>query len=294
MQKGMFLGYKVNTEGLKVCPDKADAVLSQPSPGCLKDVQKLNGQLASLNRFLSKSAEKSLPFFKTLKKCTKKIDFQWTQEAEIAFKQMKKLIAEIPMLTAPKEKEELIMYLVAAKEAISAVLMTERGGKQLPVYFVSRALRGPEINYTPMKKLVLALLSANRRLKRYFQAHTIVAKDIDQRTDIGRFYHESSCIDGSGAGLILTNPDGFEFTYAIRFRFEATNNEAEYEALIASLRITEQIGVKNLQANVDSRLVANQVNDSFSSINSMLFFSHTNSRRLLQEQNPIIPVIILK
>ncbi|GJY77495.1 reverse transcriptase domain-containing protein [Tanacetum coccineum] len=105
MQEGMFLGYKVNTDGLKVCPDKADAVLSLPSPRCLKDVQKLNGKLASLNRFLSKSAEKSLPFFKTLKKCTKKSDFQWTQEAEAAFKQMKKLIAELPMLTAPKEKE---------------------------------------------------------------------------------------------------------------------------------------------------------------------------------------------
>ncbi|GJX71925.1 reverse transcriptase domain-containing protein [Tanacetum coccineum] len=156
---------RLNAEGLKVCPDKADAVLSLPSSGCLKDVQKLNGKLASLNRFLLKSAEKSLLFFKTLKKCTKKGDFQWTQEAEVAFKQMKKLIAELPMLTAPKEKEELIMYLAATKEAISAVLMTERGGKQLPMYFVSRALRGPEINYTPMKNLILALLSASRRLK---------------------------------------------------------------------------------------------------------------------------------
>ncbi|GJZ17996.1 reverse transcriptase domain-containing protein [Tanacetum coccineum] len=78
------------------------------------------------------------------------------------------------MLTAPKEKEELIIYLAAAKEAISAVLMTEREGKQIPVYFVSRALRGPEINYNPMEKLVLALLSASRRLKRYFQAHAII------------------------------------------------------------------------------------------------------------------------
>ncbi|GJX40553.1 reverse transcriptase domain-containing protein [Tanacetum coccineum] len=325
MQEGMFLGYKVNTEGLKVCPDKADAVLSLLSPGYLKDVQKLNGKLASLNRFLLKSAEKSLPFFKTLKRCTKKIDFQWTQEAEVAFKQMKKLIAELPMLTAPKEKEELIIYPAAAKEAISAVLMIEMGGKQLPVYFVIRALRGPEVNYTPMEKLVLALLSASRRLKRYFQAHTIVVitdqpiKQLLSKSEIsGRmlkwkfelegydiqyrprtsikgqiladfiverpdeespdelmaepeelpepwtlFTDGSSCIDGSGAGLILTNPEGVEFTYAMRFRFEATNNEAEYEALIAGLRIAEQIGVKNLQANLDSRLVANHVNGSY-------------------------------
>nr|GFA36154.1 copia protein [Tanacetum cinerariifolium] len=55
---------------------------------------------------------------------------------------IKQLIDELPMLRAPKEKEELIMYLAAAKEAISAVLMTKRDGKQVPIYFVSRALQG--------------------------------------------------------------------------------------------------------------------------------------------------------
>ncbi|GJX66956.1 reverse transcriptase domain-containing protein [Tanacetum coccineum] len=174
VEEGMFLGYKVNTKGLKVCLDKVDAVLSLPSLKCLKDVQKSNGKLASLNRFLAKSAKKSLPFFKTLKKCTKKSDFHWTAEAEEAFKQMKQLIAELPMLTAPMEKEELIVYLAAAKETVSAVLMTEREAKQMPIYFVSRALRGLELNYTSMEKLVLALVHASKRLKRYFQAHPII------------------------------------------------------------------------------------------------------------------------
>ncbi|GJY36921.1 reverse transcriptase domain-containing protein [Tanacetum coccineum] len=322
MWEGTFLGYKVDADGLRVCPDKVEAVLSLPSLKCLKDVQKLNGKLASLNIFLSKSSEKSLPFFKTLKKCTKKSDFQWTAKVEMAFKQMKRLIAELPMLTAPKEKEELIMYLAAAKEAISAVLMMERDGKQMPIYFVSHALQGPEVNYTPMEKLILALVSASKRLKRYFQAHTIVVitdqpirqmlsnpevagrllkwrfeleeHDIHYRprksvkgqiladfiverleddpldtTMEGKeelpdpwvlFTDGSSCIDGSRAGLIITNPEGMEFTYALRFRFNATNNEAEYETLIAGLRIAEQMGVRNLQANVDSRLLANQVN----------------------------------
>ncbi|GJX03136.1 reverse transcriptase domain-containing protein [Tanacetum coccineum] len=77
------------------------------------------------------------------------------------------------------------------------------------------------------------------------------------------FTDGASCTDGFGAGLILTNPEGMEFTYALRFRFDATNNKAEYEALITGLRIAEQMGVKNLQANVDSRLVANQVNGTY-------------------------------
>ncbi|GJR21181.1 reverse transcriptase domain-containing protein [Tanacetum coccineum] len=119
---------------MKVCPNKVDVVLSLASLKCLKDVQKLNGKLASLNRFLAKSTEKSLPFFKTFKKCTKKSDFHWTTEAKEAFKQMKRLIAELPMLTAPMKKEELIVYLAAAKETVSVVLMTEREAKQMPIY----------------------------------------------------------------------------------------------------------------------------------------------------------------
>ncbi|GKF09865.1 reverse transcriptase domain-containing protein [Tanacetum coccineum] len=73
VEEGMFLGYKVNTKGIKVCPDKVEAVLSLPSPKCLKDVQKLNGKLASLNRFLSKSAEKSLPFSKLKRNARRKV-----------------------------------------------------------------------------------------------------------------------------------------------------------------------------------------------------------------------------
>ncbi|GJR02345.1 reverse transcriptase domain-containing protein [Tanacetum coccineum] len=128
IEEGIFLGYKVSTRGLKVGPDKVDAVLSLPSPKCLKDVQKLNGKLV---------------------------------KAKEAFKQMKQLIAELPMLVAPMDEEELIVYLAAAKETVSAVLMTEREAKQMPIYIVSRALRGPEVNYTSMKKLVLALVHAS-------------------------------------------------------------------------------------------------------------------------------------
>ncbi|GJV62791.1 reverse transcriptase domain-containing protein [Tanacetum coccineum] len=182
-----------------------------------------------------------------------------------------KLIAELPTLTAPMEKEELIVYLAATREAVSAVLMAEREAKQMPVYFVSRALQGPEINYTSMEKLYRPRTSVKGQILVDF----IVERPEDDFPDTPMeaeeelsdpwilFTDGSSCVDGSRAGLILTDPEGGEFTYALRFRFEATNNEAEYEALIAGLKIAEQIGVKNLQVSVDSCLVANQVNGSY-------------------------------
>nr|GEU82199.1 reverse transcriptase domain-containing protein [Tanacetum cinerariifolium] len=197
MREGTFLGYKVNADGSKVCLDKVEAVLSFLSPKCLKDVQK-----------------------RLLVDC----ESGGVQTNE-------KSIAELPMLTAPKEKEELIIYLAAAKRAISAVLMTERDGKQMPIYFVSRALRGPKTNYTPMEKLILALDTPMEDEEALLDTWIL-------------FIDGSSCIDGSRVGLIITNPEGMEFTYTLRFRFDATNNEAEYEALIAGLRITEQMGIK--------------------------------------------------
>ncbi|GKD95317.1 reverse transcriptase domain-containing protein, partial [Tanacetum coccineum] len=113
---------------------------------------------------------------------------------------------------------------------------------------------GPELNYTLMEKLVLSLVFTANRLRR---SRTSVVETPQEPWTL--FTNESSCVDGSGAGLILTSPKGTEFIYALRFQFTASNNAAEYEALIAGLRITAQIGVRNVHVSVDSKLVASQV-----------------------------------
>ncbi|GKF52846.1 reverse transcriptase domain-containing protein [Tanacetum coccineum] len=59
--EGMFLGYLIEPDGIKPCLEKTKAVIQLPSPRTMKEVQSLNGKLAGLNRFLSKSADKSLP-----------------------------------------------------------------------------------------------------------------------------------------------------------------------------------------------------------------------------------------
>nr|GEU93329.1 reverse transcriptase domain-containing protein [Tanacetum cinerariifolium] len=104
------------------------------------------------------------------------------------------------MLTAPKEKEELIIYPAAAKEAISAVLMTKRDEKQIPIYFVCRALQADFIMERPEDD----------------PADTPI-EDKEELLDLWALFTDgSSCIDGSGADLILTNLEGAKFTYALR------------------------------------------------------------------------------
>ncbi|GJY89672.1 reverse transcriptase domain-containing protein [Tanacetum coccineum] len=88
MEEGKFLGYIVTSEGIRANPEKAKAMVNMPSPSNLKQIQRLSGKLAPLNRFLSKAAEKALPFLDTLKKCINKKDFYWTTEGEEAFQKM--------------------------------------------------------------------------------------------------------------------------------------------------------------------------------------------------------------
>ncbi|KAD3640516.1 hypothetical protein E3N88_29739 [Mikania micrantha] len=70
----------------------------------------------------------------------------------------------------------------------------------------------------------------------------------------------SSTNERNGAGFILTTPEGVELAYAIRLDFPNTNNEAEYEALLAGLRMASTLGVQQLEVHVDSLLVASQMN----------------------------------
>ncbi|GKB17366.1 reverse transcriptase domain-containing protein [Tanacetum coccineum] len=75
---------------------------------------------------------------------------------------------------------------------------------------------------------------------------------------------------GSGAGSVLISPSGVEFMYALRLNFTSMNNEAEYEALLAGLRISKEMNVKDIDAKVDSKLVASRNNGSYVASNTSM------------------------
>jgi len=79
--------------------------------------------MAALSRFISRLGEKGLPFFKLLKASEK---FSWTEEANVAFAQLKTFLTSPPVLTAPQSKEDLLLYIAATDRVISTVLVVER------------------------------------------------------------------------------------------------------------------------------------------------------------------------
>ena len=98
----------------------------------MKEVQKLTGRIAALNRFVSRVTDKCLPFFKTLKQA-----FARTDKCETTFQELKRYLSNPPLWSPSKPGESLYLYLAVLETVISAALIREEGRKQLTVYYVS-------------------------------------------------------------------------------------------------------------------------------------------------------------
>ncbi|KAL0427277.1 UNVERIFIED_CONTAM: hypothetical protein Slati_2902500 [Sesamum latifolium] len=145
-----------------------DDMLEMKPPTNLNEVQRLAGRITALSRFISRSTEWSLPFFKALRK-TK--NFTWDEECQQAFQELKVYLAQLLLLTKP--------------------------------------------------------------------------------------------VPGSGAGVVLTSPERDGLEYALHFDFKASNNEVEYDALIAGIKMALDAGAEDLIAYTDSQLVTKQVEGEY-------------------------------
>jgi hypothetical protein len=139
-----------------------------------KEVQRLTGRIASLNRFISKAAERSLPFFKVLHANT---TFLWGAEQQQAFEDLRNYLEEVAIMMRQSSKVDLLLYIIATETAVSAVLVEERmeadALKQFSIYYVSEALSGSKLLYTEMEKMACTVVMAKRKLRHYFQSHNV-------------------------------------------------------------------------------------------------------------------------
>ena len=137
-------------------------------PKNIKEVQILTRWVAALNRFVSMATNKCLPFFKVLRKV-----FEWMDDCQWAFKELKAYLIITPLLSPSKLGEEPYLYLIVSPHAVSSALVREEGKAQKPIYYTSKALRGAEGRYPPNREVGLFMMIAVRKLRPYFQAHII-------------------------------------------------------------------------------------------------------------------------
>jgi hypothetical protein len=142
-------------------------------PKSTKDIKRLTGRLAALNRFISKSAERSLPFLKTLRRAK---DFVWGLEQAATFESLKQHLSDLATLTSPDPALPLL-YIATLHSAVSATLVQEKERddktQQCPVYYVSKVLTCSKCNMTELEKISYVVIMASCKLCHYFEAFKI-------------------------------------------------------------------------------------------------------------------------
>jgi hypothetical protein len=173
---GSLLGFIVSTTRIMVDPLKVEAITQFPPPPCIiLQLQSLQGKANFLRCFIANYAEITKGFMRLLKK---DVHFFWDEAAQRSFDALKHTLTTVPLLRPPNYKKDFLLYLAAAESTIGMVLVQEDDlFSEYVIYYLSRGLIGPELNYSHLEKLVLAAVHAVQRFCHYvlFRKSTVIA-----------------------------------------------------------------------------------------------------------------------
>ncbi|XP_074589522.1 uncharacterized protein LOC141845354 [Curcuma longa] len=246
-------------------------------PRNLREAQKLMGRITTLSR----SAERSLPFFKVLKKAQK---FEWNEDCDKTFFELKEYLSQLPRLAKPSPGEPLWMYLSTSHSAASSVLVKQEGQSQHPIYFSSHLFKDAKTRYSYLEKLAWMFVLSVRKLRPYFLSHPVT---VMTNSNLSRLLTKPDVSEQAGADLesicgrllqsarkrswsCIDLPSREEIQLSIKLCFRASNNEAEYEAVLAGLQAAKRMGATRVHLYSDSQLVAQQVEGHYEVHNDRL------------------------
>nr|XP_033516509.1 uncharacterized protein LOC117280858 [Nicotiana tomentosiformis] len=203
--------------------------------------------------------------------------FEWNNECQQALKDLKSYLSKPPLLAKPRDEERLLIYLAVSEVSVSPVLVHEDKGKQPPIYYVNKSLLDAETWYPYLEELALALIMPRTAIKSQvladfvadFSSNLIPEAEKELRVFTGAnlrtwtlFTDGSSNVKGAGLGINLISPSEEVIRQAIKC-YPITNNESEYEAVIAGLELTRELGIEQIIIKSDSQLVVNQMQGTY-------------------------------
>jgi len=173
IEGGKFPGFMLTHMGIEAKPEKCQTIVGMRSPQNMKEVQQLLGRLTALSRFVSRLAERTRPMVQILRKASK---FSWDDRCEEIFKQLKDFLTCPSIIQKSRPDQPILVYLAALEEATSVALVQEDEGEEQPIYFVSWTFHATKTRYQMIEKVALALVFTARRMRPYFQNHSIIVR----------------------------------------------------------------------------------------------------------------------
>jgi ribonuclease HI len=173
MQEGKLLGHIVSAEGVRIDPDRVEAIQALSLPRSKKEVQAFLGRINFLRRFVSNFAELVKHITTMLRKGH---EIKWTAESRKYFNQIKKALTEAPVLVSPDYSKDFMIFSFASFDTGAAVLLQKNDqGQEQPIAFFSKALRDAELRYEIMEKQAYALVKALKAFRVYVLHSKIIA-----------------------------------------------------------------------------------------------------------------------
>ena len=159
VSSGKFLGFLVHQKGIDIDLTKAKAILEMNPLVNLKELKSYYvGKISYLRSFIPSLSEVLKPMIAQTKKGVK---FIWNQDCEDSFWKIQEVLADPYTMISPSPDKPLLLYIANSEQSVGALLVQEdEHGKEKPVYYISRLMRGPELRYSMAKKICLSLVFA--------------------------------------------------------------------------------------------------------------------------------------
>jgi hypothetical protein len=166
------LGHIITKDGVKMDPERVQAIQHVPLPQTKKALQSFLGQINFVRRFIPNLAKTLKPLQRLLKKDVK---FEWTEEGRRAFKSIKDAIGKSLVLISPNYAKDFQIFSFASEDTIAGVLLQKNDDNQeQPIAFMSKALQNSELNYTTMEKQAYALVKSLKHFRVYIGYSKVV------------------------------------------------------------------------------------------------------------------------
>ena len=174
-----FLGFILTRKGIKIRPDKCQAIMNMPKPNSTNKVRSFLGSLGYNRRFIKVFTSLAHPLHKLT---TKEVPFQWTPACENSFQALKKALMTAPILTPIDYNRKLILLTDACNEGVGACLcqMDKENGTRRMIAYYSRALNDHERAHTILEKEALAVVAAVKAFATYLRFITFEVMTVHQ------------------------------------------------------------------------------------------------------------------
>jgi hypothetical protein len=172
MHEGKLLGHIVSKGGIKIDPERVNAIQKIDIPRNKKSIQSFIGRINFLRRFIPNFVE----IIKLITNMLKKdVEIKWTHEAKSSFEKIKQALIEALVLISPDYSKEFLVFSFSSEDTIVVVLLQRNDeGFEQPISFFSKTLRDAELKYDIMEKHAYALVKALK----YFRVYVLHSKII--------------------------------------------------------------------------------------------------------------------